>query len=65
MTTYLHDPKNTTAIWWLLPETQAEVHLFIQQTVREYLLSDRQAFSWLLKIHCRIRKGLCSQNIYI
>lgn len=42
MTTYLHDPKDTIAIWWLLPETQAEVHLFIQQTFREYLLSDRR-----------------------
>lgn len=38
MHTYLHNPKSTIAIWWLLPETQAELHLFIQQTFHQHLL---------------------------
>lgn len=40
--TYLHNPKSTTAIWWLLPEAQAELHSFIQQTFHEHpLVPDR------------------------
>lgn len=41
MHTYLHNPKSTIAIWWLLPEAQAELHLFIQQTFREHLVTGR------------------------
>lgn len=45
VTRYLHDPKGTIAIWWLLPDTQAEVLSFIQERFHEHLLNDKQAFS--------------------
>lgn len=67
ITTDLHYPKSTIAIWWLLPETQADVPSFIHSTNHLMIafLIDSRVFSQPLAIHCSIRYSICSQKAYI